>query len=108
MSLSSVRLSVDATEFSHSFVGKWFKGYPHSTLHTELLARLAQYGSEFCTIALLSLTLQITPTRLRVPSHRYLRRNVRGRDLVSTLVPLVLVEVLSPEDTMMHVCALEF
>lgn len=81
--------------------------YPHSTLHAEVLARLAQYRSESHSTILPSLTLQITPTRFRVPDIVIFAGKVRGRDLASTVVPLVVVEVLSPEDTMTHMCALE-
>ena len=50
-----------------------------------------------------SLTIQITPTRYRVPDITVYDRDISQETPAVSTAPLLIVEILSPEDTMMHV-----
>jgi Uma2 family endonuclease len=81
--------------------------YSHSTVDTQLVAWFAKYLREWHIRVLRSITLEITPTRFRVPDLVIFDRDTNAENFVRTSVPLVVIEVLSPEDTMMHVTDLE-
>jgi Uma2 family endonuclease len=77
--------------------------YAHSTLHTLLLDHLRRKESALKIRALPSLTIQITPTRYRVPDIAVFDCDVSQDTPAVTTAPVLIVEVLSPDDTMMHV-----
>jgi Uma2 family endonuclease len=77
--------------------------YAHSTLHTQLLDHLRRKESTLKIRALPSLTIQITPTRYRVPDIAVFDCDVSQDTPAVSTAPLLIVEVLSPEDTLMHI-----
>ena len=81
--------------------------YPHSRMHSELLGWFGQHDRDWHIRVLPSLTLEITPTRFRVPDLVIFDRSINAETFTRRLAPLVVMEVLSPEDTMMHVAALD-
>jgi len=80
---------------------------PHARMHTELLGWFFNHEHEWSIRGLVSLTLQITPTRFRVPDLVLYDREVNAKTFEMTMAPLVVMEVLSPEDTVMLVAARE-
>jgi len=81
--------------------------YSHGNMQTRLMCWFADFKLDWHIWVIPSLTLQITPTRFRVPDVAIFNRNVRGESPAVTTAPLIVIEVLSPEDTMMHIAALE-
>ena len=71
-------------------------------MHSQLLAALPRmdFGSRVCILP--SLTIQITPTRFRVPDIAIFDTLVRNEKPVVTTPPWAVIEILSPEDTLMQ------
>ncbi|MGD0646999.1 MAG: Uma2 family endonuclease [Acidobacteriaceae bacterium] len=80
--------------------------YPHSTMQAHLMGWLGKFMSDWQIYVRPSLTLQITTARFRVPDFAIFDHKPAAEGSATTTVPLVVIEVLSPEDTMMHVAAL--
>jgi Uma2 family endonuclease len=74
-------------------------------MHTQLIGVLAMREPKLSVLP--SLTLQITPTKFRVPDLVIYDRRMDAAEFEMTMPPLVVIEVLSPEDTMIHVASLE-
>jgi Uma2 family endonuclease len=81
----------------------WGDG-PHARMHAQLMGVLTL--SEPCISVLPSLTLQITPTRFRVPD-LVIYDHPDETEGEMAMPPLVVIEILSPEDTILHVNSLE-
>lgn len=77
---------------------------PHGRLHAQLMGVLGLSKPGFSVLP--SLTLQITPTRFRVPD-LVIYDHPDYTEVEMTTPPLVVIEILSPEDTMMHVASIE-
>lgn len=91
---------VDGTLVRHD----WGDG-PHARLHAQLMGVLALREPSISVLP--SLTLQITPTRFRVPDLVIYDRPLTAEEFEMTMPPLVVIEILSPEDTIMRVDSLE-
>jgi Uma2 family endonuclease len=76
--------------------------YAHALMHSQLLAALPKMGFGSKIYVLPSLTIQITPTRFRVPDIAIFDTLVRNEKPVVTTPPWVVIEILSPEDTFMN------
>jgi Uma2 family endonuclease len=78
----------------------------HGEMHELLIGHLSERGKKSKIIVLPSFTLQITPTRFRVPDLVIFGADIPHKEITKTSVPLAAIEVLSPEDTLMHVADL--
>jgi Uma2 family endonuclease len=78
----------------------------HGEMHELLIGHFSQQREKSNIRVLPSFTLQITPTCFRVPDLVIFGGDVPHKEITKTSVPLVLIEVLSPEDTLMHVADL--
>src|ERR1700736_5941530 len=76
--------------------------YDHATLHAQLLGWFGEHRLDWKISVLPSFRGQITPTRYRVPDLSIYRREMGEGVPTATTVPLVVVEILSPEDTVMR------
>ena len=80
--------------------------WEHSRMHTLLTVLLMADDLGFKPLSLPSFTLQINPTRFRVPDLVLYDRAALTENPVMTDVPYLIVEVLSPEDTFMFIAKL--
>jgi Uma2 family endonuclease len=78
----------------------------HAEMHERLIGHFSEQGEKSKIIILPSFTLQVTPTRFRVPDLVLIDRNIPSKEITKTSVPLAVIEVLSPEDTLMRVADL--
>jgi Uma2 family endonuclease len=75
-------------------------------MHALLLADLGKIDFPSEVWILPSLTIQITATRYRVPDIVVFDVDVSEEEPAVTSEPLLVIEILSPQDTMMHVADL--
>jgi Uma2 family endonuclease len=75
-------------------------------MHALLLADLGKIDFPSEVWILPSLTIQITATRYRVPDIVVFDVDVSEEEPAVTSAPLLVIEILSPQDTMMHVADL--
>jgi Uma2 family endonuclease len=80
--------------------------YSHSTMQAHLMWWLGKFMSDWQIYVRPSLTLPITTARYRVPDLAKFDHKTAAEGPATTTVPLVVIEVLSPEETMMYVAAL--
>jgi Uma2 family endonuclease len=78
----------------------------HGEMHKRLIGHFSQRREKSNIRVLPSFTLPITPTRFRVPDLVIFGGDVPHKEITKTSVPLAVIEVLSPEDTLMHVADL--
>jgi Uma2 family endonuclease len=78
----------------------------HGEMHERLIGHFSEQGERSRLRVLPSFTLQITHTRFRVPDLVIFDRNIPHKGITKMSVPLVVIEVLSPEDTLMNVADL--
>jgi Uma2 family endonuclease len=78
----------------------------HGEMHERLIGNFSQQREKSNIRVLPSFTLRITPTRFRVPDLVIFGGDIPHQEITKTSVPLAVTEVLSPEDTLMHVADL--
>ena len=76
--------------------------YNHSSWQAALLAWFQQHAREWNIRARPELRLRVAPTRFRIPDVAILDRN-QPTEPVLTSAPLVIIEILSPEDRLQRV-----
>jgi Uma2 family endonuclease len=81
--------------------------YSHSEMHSQAMAWIHDQKLQSKFRALPSHTLQITPTRFRVPDISIFHRRIGNEGRATTTAPLVVIEILSPEDSFMYLQSLE-
>ena len=81
--------------------------YSHSEMHGKLMHWFVDRKKEWGVFVRPSYTIQITPTRFRVPDLMIFDIGTPREEIAVTIVPRIVIKVLSPEDTVMHVEALE-
>jgi Uma2 family endonuclease len=74
----------------------------HGEMHERLIGHFSQQREKSNIRVLPSFTLEITPTRFRVPDVVIFGGDVPHKEITKASVPLLVIEVLSPEDTLMH------
>jgi Uma2 family endonuclease len=72
---------------------------PHSRMMAELGYYLVDHEKEWAIIVLMSVRVQVSPTRIRVPDLAALPQNMPKTRIVEA-PPLLCVEILSPDDRM--------
>jgi hypothetical protein len=75
-------------------------------MYGRLIGHFSEQGERSRIRVLPSFTLQITPTRFRVLDLVVFDGDILPKEIQKTSVPLVVIEVLSPGDTLMHVADL--
>jgi Uma2 family endonuclease len=81
--------------------------YAHSELHGEVMAWIHDHKLQSKLQVIPSLTLQISPTRFRVPDVSIFSRKPANEERAIATAPLVVIEILSPEDSFMYLRSLE-
>jgi Uma2 family endonuclease len=81
--------------------------FPHGRMHAQVMSWFGTHEKEWGILVMPSYTIQITPTRFRVPDLMIFDSGTPREDIAVTITPRVVIEVLSPEDTTMHLEALE-
>jgi Uma2 family endonuclease len=73
--------------------------YEHANLQTALAVWFRNHQREWNIRAVVEQRIQISPTRFRVPDVTVLDRSLPKEQII-TRPPLIVIEVLSPEDTL--------